>query len=215
MGNPNDHVRDDILRTLYDFHRKSRSPKSAARGIRELQGKLRELGHKAQIVSHNLDYLIQKGWVVEVTIDRTFRTTAGTVQNSEQTKYKISDVGMDLLETASTFKRSSLPSTVNITNIQGVTVIGEGNVVNTNFTDVSRVLDELKRSFTTSDQLDDSSRLEAVADVESLQSQLQKPRPNLPVVRTLWKALEKAAVTSGAIGVYERGTEFLRSVLGA
>ncbi len=214
MGNPNDHVRDHILRTLYDFHRKSRSPKSAARGIREIQGKLREVGHKAQQVSHNIDYLLQKGWVIEVIIDRTFKTKEGTVRSAEQTKYKISDVGMDLLETASTFKRSSLPSTVNITNIQGVTVIGEGNVVNTNFTDVSRVLDELKSSFTTSDQLDDSSRLEAVADIESLQSQLQKPRPNLAVVRTLWKALEKAAVTSGAIGVYERGTEFLRSVLG-
>lgn len=215
MGNPNDQVRDDILRKLYEFHQKSRSPKSAARGIKEIQRELRDIGHKAQVVSHNIDYVVQKGWVIEVIIDRTFKTKEGTVRSAEQTKYKISDVGMDLLETASTFKRSSLPSTVNITNIQGVTVIGEGNVVNTNFTDVSRVLDELKSSFTTSDQLDDSSRLEAVADVESLQSQLQKPRPNLPVVRTLWKALEKAAVTSGAIGVYERGTEFLRSVLGA
>lgn len=59
-------------------------------------------------------------------------------QQSEVRTYKISDVGIDKLEGASSYRLQEHLSRVNITNIRGVTIIGDGNVVNTNLADLSR-----------------------------------------------------------------------------
>ena len=62
----------------------------------------------------------------------------------EQVKYKISDVGINHLESGTMFKKPQSTSHVNITNIQGVTVVGDGNIVNTSFAEVSEVLADMR-----------------------------------------------------------------------
>lgn len=177
-GNPDDQIRDAILRHLFVVHRAAKSPSKAAVGIRDLHFALRaEHGFKQQEVGSNLDYLVQKGWVTEVKIARSFTTNRGTTQNSEQVKYKISDVGLDKLQKASLFQKTPMNSGINITNIHGVTVVGDGNVVNTNFTDLSRVLNELKSEVQTNTTINDEQKLAVVADIDTLQAQLQKPQP--------------------------------------
>src|SRR6266852_6651154 len=57
MSNPNDAVRDAILRHLYSVHTKARSPKSAGLKITELGKALKPL--KLQEVGSNLDYLVR------------------------------------------------------------------------------------------------------------------------------------------------------------
>jgi len=42
MSNPNDIIRDAILRHLYEIHKKARSPDSTAIGIRDLQRDLKK-----------------------------------------------------------------------------------------------------------------------------------------------------------------------------
>jgi hypothetical protein len=85
MANPNDAIRDAVLRFLYERHRRAKSPKSAGLKIRDIQKAMRERhGYKQQDVASNLDYLIQKGWVREVIEDRTFTTKAGTTQQAER-----------------------------------------------------------------------------------------------------------------------------------
>jgi len=72
LPNPNDVVRDALLRYLYEVHQNARSVKATAVGIRDLQGAMKSLhGMKQQIVSSNLDYLFQKGWISEVVEERT------------------------------------------------------------------------------------------------------------------------------------------------
>lgn len=105
MTNPNDGIRDAVLRHLYMLHGKARSPKSAAKGIKEITSGMKALGLKQQEVASNLDYLIQKGWITEVVVQRVFTTAAGTTQNSEQRLYKISAEGIDRLESASTYQQ--------------------------------------------------------------------------------------------------------------
>ena len=78
MANPNDVVRDAILRHLYLVHSKARSPKTAGLMIRELTQALKPKGFKQQEVASNLDYLVQKGWVREVVENRSFTTPRGT-----------------------------------------------------------------------------------------------------------------------------------------
>jgi hypothetical protein len=210
--NPNDAIRDAILRFLYSRHQKAKSPKSAAIGVRDLQADMKNQGFKQQVVASNLDYLVQKGWVREVVEARTFTTPRGTTQTAERRTYKISDIGIDKLEAASTYERD-VSRRVNITNIKGVTVVGSGNVVNTAFTDLSGVLDELRNEVLSSDRVSDEEKLNLAADIDALQSQLQKPEPNRGVVKSLWEGIEKAANLGGAGALASRAGHLLAQLL--
>lgn len=213
MANPNDAIRDAILRHLHVVHQKSRSPRSAGLLTSELSKALKVKGYKQQEVASNLDYLVQKGWVREVVENRSFMTKAGTTQNAERRTYKISDSGIDRLEAASMYQRSDVASRVNITNIKGVTVVGNGNVVNTTFTDLSRVLNDLKQAILQEPTLADARKLDIAADIDSLEAQLQKPEPKKSIVQMLWSGIEKAAAVGGAIDILSRAAALIEPLL--
>lgn len=213
-GNPDDVIRDAILRGLFAIHRAAKSPAKAAVGIRDLRSVLKEThGFKQQEVGSNLDYLVQKRWVTEVRIARSFTTSRGTSQNSEQVKYKISDIGIDKLQKASLFERTPMNAGINITNVHGVTVVGDGNVVNTTFTDLSRVLNELKTEFQATTTISDNQKLSVVADIDSLQAQLQKPEPRRSLVKTLWTGIEQVGKTAGLLAVIEKVHGYIQPLL--
>jgi hypothetical protein len=214
-GNTDDQIRDAILRHLFAIHKEARSPTKAAIGIRDLQSALKAShGYKQQDVASNLDYLVQKRWVTAVRIARSFTTPRGTQQNSEQVKYKISDVGLDKLQQASLFQRTPMTTGINITNVHGVTVVGDGNVVNTSFTDLSRVLNELKSEVQTNTTITDEQKLSVVADIDTLQVQLQKPEPNKSVIGMLWGGIEKVGKLAGLITVVEKARGYIQPLLG-
>ncbi|HZP97327.1 MAG TPA: hypothetical protein VFC31_13490 [Candidatus Limnocylindria bacterium] len=214
MASENDAVRDALLRFLLEVHRKAKSPRSAGIGIRDLQSAMKDRFEvKQQVVASNLDYLVQKGWVREVVSARTFQTARGTTQQAEKVTYKISDTGIDRLEGASTYERSDLRPHVNITNVQGVTVVGEGNVVNTTFTDLSRVLNDLRTAVLASGALNDQTKLNTAADIDTLQTQLQKPSPDKSIVQRAWAGVQ-AATTAGEFALLvAKGAELLGPLL--
>jgi hypothetical protein len=181
--------------------------------IRELTTALKSKGYKQQEIASNLDYLVQKGWVREVIEQRSFTTPRGTTQHSERRSYKISDSGIDRLEAASTYRRSEMESRINITNIRGVTVVGDGNVVNTTFTDLSRVLTEMKPAVLNEPTLQDNQKLNVVADIDALQAQLQKPEPQKSVIQALWSGVEKVAAVGGVIELVHRASELIQPLL--
>jgi hypothetical protein len=197
---PNDEVRDAILRHLYEVHKKAKSPRSAGLLISELQKAMREgPGYKQHEVGGNLDYLVQKGWVREDIEPRTFTTARGTMQAAPRVTYKVSDVGLDLLDGgASMFRREEHLSRINITNIAGVTVVGDGNVVNAKLGDLSAALSQLEDAIVRSGDLSDEERLSVLSDIATIQAQLQKPDPNVGVIQTVWSGVEKV-VTAGEL----------------
>jgi hypothetical protein len=67
----------------------------------------------------------------------------GHGDSAERVKYKISDVGINHPEAARVFKKPDKASGINITNTKDMTVVGDGNVVNTQLTDLSRALVDL------------------------------------------------------------------------
>ncbi len=210
MANPNDAIRDTILRFLYEKHQAARGPKGVAVGIRELQSAMRQRGIGQRDANSNLDYLIQKGWVREVVTARTFTTQRGTQLERSSTTYKISDVGIDLMESASAFKREEMSARVNVTNIQGVTVIGTDNVVvNTQYSDLYRALDQLGDAISDSDALGDEAKLGALADIHSLKGQLAKPVPDRVVIARLWSGVEKVVVAGGLAQLLQRVGELI------
>lgn len=211
MTNPNDAIRDKVLRHLYSIHAKSRSPKSAGVGIRDLVSAMKPL--RQHEVSSNLDYLVQKGWVTEVVEDRSFTTPRGTTQHSERRTYKISAVGIDHLEQASLYQRATTDARINITNIRGVTVVGDGNVVNTTFSDLSHVLADMRKTVLECPSVNDEQKLVAASDIDTLQAQLQKPEPNRTIVQTVWAGIEKAAAVAGAADLAAKAAVLLAPFL--
>lgn len=179
-----------------------------------MQAALKAQGYKQQEVASNLDYLIQKGWAREVVEERSFTTSGGTRQSAPRLTYKISDLGIDKLEGASTYKSPPTPG-INVTTIRGVTVIGDGNVVNTSFADAAAALTELRALIATSQELSDEERLNAVADIDSLQGQLQKPQPNASVVQGLWAGVQGIAAIGGFVDLAARVSAMLGPLLGS
>jgi hypothetical protein len=214
VATDNDAIRDALLRFLLEVHRKAKSPRSAGIGVRDLQGAMKDrLGIKQQDVASNLDYLVQKGWVKEVVTARSFQTPRGTTQQAEKVTYKISDTGIDRFEGASTYQRADLRPHVNITNVHGVTVVGDGNVVNTTFTDLSRVLNDLRTAVLSSRTLDDEAKLNVAADIETLQTQLQKPEPDKSIVQRAWAGIQAATTAAEFIQFAAKAAELLSPLL--
>lgn len=213
MSNPRDIARDFILRHLYFIHESARSPKTAGLKITELARALKPEGFKLQEVASNLDYLVQKGWVREMIETRTFTTPRGTTQQAEKRSYKISDSGIDRLEAASMYQRSPATAHINISNIQGVTVVGDGNVVNTSFADLSRALSDTKQAVLAEPHVSENLKLETISDIGSLQAQLQKPKPDKSVIQRLWSSIEKTAAVGGAIEFLYKAAELIQPLL--
>ncbi len=181
--NENDVIRDAVLRHLCLIDQRAKSPRSAGLKITDLNKAMKTLGYKQQQVAHNLDYLIQKGWAREETEIRSFTTPRGTTQPSEKHTYKISDVGIDRLESASVYERPLTAAGINITTIRGVTVVGDGNVVNTDYTELSTVFSDIRAAILESPTIAEADKLNALADIDALRSQLQKPQPDRHVIR--------------------------------
>jgi hypothetical protein len=199
MANSHDGIRDVILRYLHGLRGKARGMKSIEEGLKEIQRGLKDKGIKQADLVANLDYLVQKDWVKEVRHERSFTTPRGTVRQSEQVKYKISDIGIDLLEGASAYHREESFSRINISNVNGVTVVGTGNIVNSQYTDLAKELLALERAVVSSPDLTEENKLNSVADIGVIQSQLARPEPDKGLVGTAWRKVEQFVTAAGFV----------------
>jgi hypothetical protein len=203
--NPNDDRRDKILRFLYERHRLARGVTAIPIGILDLRREMKKrYGMKQAEVASNLDYLIQVGWVRPEVKSRSFVTPGGMVVPREQTKHKVSEIGIDHLEAASMFKKAQAASQVNITNVQGVTVVGDGNLVNARFTEVSSALDDLDQAISGSRQLTDEQKVDAAGDISAIRAQIAKKNPNLLAIRAAWEGLKVLPVLGNAADAVAR-----------
>ncbi len=205
----NDEIRDVILRELYELHKTARGIGGISIGIRDLQRKLREKGIESKDLYSNLDYLVQKKWVRTETKISRFQIPGGGLQTSEKTTYKISDVGIDLLEGASAYTRPKDADKINVTNINGVTIVGNGNIVNSALTEVSNLLEELKSETIRSQALAPEQKLDVNADIETIQSQLSKPKPIIEIIHAAWSGIEKIVVAAEFAGLIAQITQLL------
>jgi hypothetical protein len=192
--NAEDRKRDAILRFLYERHRTTRGIQKIPIGIRDLQREMKsKFGMNQAEVASNLDYLVQVNWVKEVVKERSFKTSKGMEVSQEQIKYKISDTGINHLQSGTLFRKPETSSHVNITNIQGVTIIGDGNIVNAEFTDLSRALSELDNAIAESPELSDIQKLDAAGDLSTIRTQIAKKNPNPTIIKAAWDSLQSIA----------------------
>lgn len=204
MLSQTDSPRYKILKFLYEKHKKARGPKAVALGIREIQRAMRLHGVKSYDVVSNLDYLLQRGLIKKDLEIRTFTTPRGNTRQAEKPTYKISDFGIDMFEDDSDFKSGDSLAGFNLTSLGGITVIGSGNVLNLSWPDLLASLADLERALRTESDLSEESRLTAIADIKSIQTQLSSPKPDLTVIRSLWSGVERMATTAGVVDLVSK-----------
>lgn len=210
---PEDNVRESILRFLYEAHKKARSLRGSRVATRELKEGLRELGLKDQEIVSNLDYLIQGGGIRVEEEESEFQTPRGFTRSQTKEYYKISDLAINRFEGPSEFQRiEKSVSGINITNIQGVTVVGDQNtVVNTQFLDLYKSLSLMSEIIRKSDQISDVEKLNYVKDIDTIKDQLSKPSPDKNIIRLAWEKLKPLATLSGIVSLFKQVFELVGS----
>jgi hypothetical protein len=102
---------------------------------------------------------------------------------------------------------------INITNIQGVTVIGEGNYVHSQYSDLYQSLDLLGEGIRQADRLSDEAKLNYQAEIETIKSQLLKPNPDRSILKTAWNALKGVATVGGVMSALEKVRALIQPLL--
>jgi hypothetical protein len=192
-----DEVRSLILDYLYEHHRNARGMRAQELKIRDIQRAMKgshELAGKD--VAASLDYLVQKGWVCQIVRERTFTTVRGAVVPQEQVSYKISDIGIDRVEGESKFKKQSPFGAINIGNVQGAVVVGDHNVVNNQFVSLVEHLSALERAISEL-AISETEKVSAIADIETIRSQLAKPEPDRNILKQASQGVERIVTAHG------------------
>jgi hypothetical protein len=201
MSNPNDEIRMNLLKYFYDRNSSATSKygkKGSAVKISDLKKAMKSMYElKQQQVVSNLNYLIDRGWVKSLDIEKTVLVRGGTVP-SIVTWYEISAEGIDKIEGESEFQPVDRYPGINITATGGnIITLGDGNIVNTNYAPLHKELDALKKSLSDSLSLDNTQKLDVAVDIESIKDQLAKQQPNKTIIGNLWEGIEKIATIAG------------------
>ncbi len=212
--NPNDSIREAILQYFYDRNAQATSQKGK-RGshvtISDVKKELKQRhGFTQPQVMSNLTYLIDSGWVEEVAEERQFRTRAGTAQPSTKTWYKVTAKGIDKVEGGSSvFSRPEPLAGVNITALDSVVQVGDGNVVNKKNSDLHEALELLRADLLACEELRDQQKVEVIADIDAMKAQLAKAEPSRGVLQAAWSSVQGIATTAGLVASVARITTLL------
>lgn len=191
--NPNDAIRWQILKYFYTRNQNATSrmgKKGSAVKISDIKRELKA-GHglKQQEVMANLTYLIDNAWVKTLDIEKTVKVKGGTIPQVT-TFYEITAKGIDKVEGGSQFEPKEKYAGINITATgKNIITLGDGNVVNAEFSELNDALTELKEAITVAHEINESEKLSLAADIESIKDQLAKPQPNRSIIRMLWDGL--------------------------
>lgn len=201
-GNPNDAIRQQILRYFYDRNAQATSrfgKKGSAVKISDVKRELKaEAGLSQQQVMSNLTYLLDRQWVKAIEQRKEVSTRGGTTVPSVVTFYEIAATGIERIEGESEFQPMERFAGINVhASGSNVITLGDGNIVNVEYRQLFQDLTDLRQRIADSDGLSDGDKLDAVLDIDTLRDQLAKRKPDREVVGRLWPRIEKAADLAG------------------
>lgn len=213
---PADEVRSTMLQYFYDRNKNSTSARGkngAAVKISVLKSELKEsAGLTQQEVQGNLTYLISQGWVEEERIEKSFTAPGGTVVPSATSYYRITAPGIDKIEGPGEFTMPKFHGIKIEATGQNIITLGDGNQINAKFSELGASLAELRDAVTKSN-VPEAQKLELVADLETIQSQLAKPVPNRGIVQAAWSGVKAAASINGCVALFQKVSGMIAAVL--
>lgn len=204
---PNNEIRQLILDYFYSRFSNGtslRGKKGTSVRISDLKAAMKQKdGLTPQEVVSNLTYLLDQGWIKTDTVTKQFTTPRGTLVPSSTDFYVITSAGVDRIEGKGEF---TMPKFHGI-NIQAtgrnIITVGDGNQVNADFGDLSKALSDLRDSLLKS-KAAESDKLNYVAEIETIQSQLAKPAPNKGILKAAWAGLEGLSTFEGCTAAVQR-----------
>lgn len=208
-----DEVRHDILSYLYDAYKNPRGMDSHKLKISKIRSDMKKKGIEGKHVIRNLNYLIETGWAIEEVKESKFFTGKMSVP-TEQKTYRISKDGIDHFEEPSKFQKSDKLTGINITNVQGVVAIGNDNYIRNEFAELFKSLDELDREIRMTNELSDEEKVSYQAEINTIQSQLRKPKPDNNILKASWGVLKGLTTISSIAGSVEKILPIIQKLIG-
>jgi hypothetical protein len=148
--------------------------------------------------------LISQGWVEEDAVEKSFTAPGRTVIPSSTSYYKITAAGIDKIEGPGEFIMPKFHGIKIEATGQNMITLGDGNQINAKFGDLGEALAELREAITHS-IASEEQKMELVADLDTIQSQLAKPEPNRGIVKAAWEAVKIAATIDGCSALVQSG----------
>ena len=213
-----DQIRQIMLQYFYDRNEKATSRRGketgAAAPISIIRRDLKAShGLTIQQVQSNLTYLLSQGWVEDNPISKSFPTKKGAIVPAATSYYIITAAGIDKIVGPSEFSRNRFEGIRIEATGQNIITLGDGNQVNARHEEVGRALADLRDKFSKSDAIQDSVKLDVVADIDSIQDQLAKPNPNKAVLQSLWEGINRAASVAGLVDIASRVAPFIFRII--
>lgn len=110
--------------------------------------------------------------------------------------YKITAPGIDKIEGPGEFTMKKFHG-INIEATgQNIITVGDGNEVNARYRSAAAALASFREAVVKSD-VAEYSKLDLVADIETIQSQLAKASPNKAIIKSAWDSISGIAVAVG------------------
>ncbi len=150
-----------------------------------------------QEVMSNLNYLLSQGWVEEDKVEKSIPLPTGTVIPQSTSFYKITAAGIDKIEGPGEFTMDKFKGIKIEATGQNIITVGDGNQVNAKYQDAAGALVDLKQALLQSTSITETQKLDVVADIDSIQSQLAKANPNRTVIQGAWEAVKKLDTVLG------------------
>lgn len=212
----NSEVRDIVLRYFYNRNRNATSSRGKKGSAVKISDVKRELKQQAQLtqqqVQSNLTYLLSQGWVGEVTVEKEFQTARGTMMPAVTSFFQITALGIDKIEGPGEFTMPKFHGIKIEATGQNIITLGDGNQINARFGELGAALSELRNAITKS-SAPEADKMNVVADIETVQSQLAKAAPNRGIIAAAWQTIKGTAIIAECIPLVERVQHFIAALL--
>lgn len=206
-----------MLRYFYDRNSAStsaRGKKGYAIKIMDVRKELKTAHSLSQQeVMSNLNYLLSQGWVEEDRVEKSVPLPTGTIIPQSTSFYKITAAGIDKIEGPGEFTMDKFEGIKIEATGQNIITVGDGNRVNAQFKDAAGALVDLKQALLRASSVTEAQKLDAVADIDSIQSQLAKTSPNPTVVRGAWENIKNLDTVLGLAEKVTKVAAFLAPFL--
>jgi len=203
----NNEIRRLMLLYFHDRNKNATSmmgKKGSAVKISDVKAEIKaQHGLTQQEVQSNLTYLLSQGWVEEKSVEKQVRARGGTVIPSVTKFYQISAAGIDKIEGPGEFTMPKFHGIKIEATGQNIVTVGDGNQINAQFGELGEALAELREVITKSEE-PEANKMNLVADIDTIQSQLAKAQPNRSIIAAAWQAVKGAAAISGCISFVEK-----------
>jgi len=209
----NNEIRQLLLKYFYDRNKNATSSmgkKGSAIKISDIKKELKtQHSLSQQEVQSNLTYLISQGWVEEKEVQKQIQARGGTVIPSTTKFYQITAAGIDKIEGPGEFTMPRFHGIKIEATGQNIITLGDGNQVNAQFSDLGQALVELRNAITDS-QAPESEKMCIVADIDTIQSQLAKEKPNTTIIKSAWEVVKGAATINGCATLIDKVSDMIQ-----